>query len=445
MEMKEYNRWIFPSAEVCGMTILVWLMIWLSNGAFPMFHIPSYMRIIMMVCAVFFYMSKCKIQPTVKEKNMGIAVLFIGLQGITILFNGFYLDFDVNLILVILLGVLTSSVIDEKKFTDAFQQGIFWIVLISLIFYWLGLLTRFIDYIPNVLLQDTNSPSRYTFMGTFVLLNKGKWTYYRNFGIFTEPGQFQIYLNIGLFIELFVKKNTSIKMLITLCLGLATCQSTNGFLVAILLIFAYVLSNPKGESLAAKRVRHTVIFVVFLFFIIFILSAENNPLIVEIMEKLKELTTMNYSMTDSGTGLERRRAFDLALQMFLKNPITGIGYLGRLKFLSAYETGGNQIIMTASPINWFARFGIIYGLLANVGYIRFYSKYVPGGIPKIIVIFAILMLISGQAVNDDYITWFIILHSLCGHNAFINRKLESNELQLKAEGHTEDSILYFGK
>ena len=411
------------------MTILVWMMVWLSNGAFPMFHLPSYVRIALMICAVLSYMLIYGIRPTVKKRNLEIAFLFIGLQGVTILLYGLSFNFDVNLILVVLLAVLTSSTIDDKNFVEAFQRGIFWIALISSILHLGGFVVQYTNYIPNVLLQATNSAKSFTFMGTFVLINRGPWSYYRNCGIFTEPGQFQIYLNIGLFIELFVKKVPSVKTLVVLVLGLVTCQSTNGFLVTMLLAAAYILNCLKGQSVLARRTRYIISFTIIMLSITLWLDFDNNSIMTEILEKLNGLRISNYSMSDSGTGLERRRAFDLAFQMFLSNPITGIGYLGQQNFLSSITAGNNQIIMTVSPLNWFARFGIIYGMLANIGYIRFYSRYVKNIFPKIIIVFAVLMLISGQAVNVDYITWFIVFHGLCDRSMFNAKELKPIETQ----------------
>ena len=411
------------------MTILVWMMVWLSNGAFPMFHLPSYVRIALMICAVLSYMLIYGIRPTVKKRNLEIAFLFIGLQGVTILLYGLSFNFDVNLILVVLLAVLTSSTIDDKNFVEAFQRGIFWIALISSILHLGGFVVQYTNYIPNVLLQETNSAKSFTFMGTFVLINRGPWSYYRNCGIFTEPGQFQIYLNIGLFIELFVKKVPSVKTLVVLVLGLVTCQSTNGFLVTMLLAAAYILNCLKGQSVLARRTRYIISFTIIMLSITLWLDFDNNSIMTEILEKLNGLRISNYSMSDSGTGLERRRAFDLAFQMFLSNPITGIGYLGQQNFLSSITAGNNQIIMTVSPLNWFARFGIIYGMLANIGYIRFYSRYVKNIFPKIIIVFAVLMLISGQAVNVDYITWFIVFHGLCDRSMFNAKELKPIETQ----------------
>ena len=184
------------------------------------------------------------------------------------------------------------------------------------------------------------------------------------------------------------------------------------------MIGAYTINNKELNSVAAKRIRYGIVLYCIVFAIIVAtimlwFNIISNTVVIEIIDKLAGMRVSNYTMSDVGTGLERVRGFDLALKMFLSNPITGIGYLGRQKFMNALAAGSNQIILTVSPLNWFACFGIIYGLLANIGYVRFYSMHIKNIVVKVIIILAIVMLISGQAVNGDYITWFIIIHGLC--------------------------------
>ena len=117
-------------------------------------------------------------------------------------------------------------------------------------------------------------------------------------------------------------------------------------------------------------------------------------------------------MNDLGTGLERHRAFDLALEAYWQNPITGLGYKGMSDYIESIYSGSNLIILTFSPLNWFARFGTVYGILANFGYFRFFTSCVTKPIVKIAVCVAAIIMISGQAVNSDYLIWFMIMHGL---------------------------------
>ena len=393
------------------MTFLIWLMIWLSNGAFPKIHVSAYIRILMMVAFWAVYFVFCKMS-SIKRKNIEFAAVFIGLQLFTVLLNGISASFDFNLMLVVLIGAIMASIIDMNDFFVAYQRGLVWVASISVVLYFVGLFTNLFSFIPSALLQDTASSSRYTLLGTFLITFNSNWITYRNSCLFTEPGQFQIFINLGIFIELFIKDKPSLKMLVLLVVTLLTCQSTNGFFVAILLVLGYVLNFDLEESVKAKYIRYGISVTLFAAFIVLWMNFDSLNIVQEVLGKVSDFFVNDYTMNDLGTGLERHRAFDLALEAYWQNPITGLGYKGMSDDIESIYSGSNLIILTFSPLNWFARFGTVYGILANFGYFRFFTSCVTKPIVKIAVCVAAIIMISGQAVNSDYLIWFMIMHGL---------------------------------
>lgn len=127
-------------------------------------------------------------------------------------------------------------------------------------------------------------------------------------GLFFEPGVFQFYLNLFLYLCLFVYKKrwyTVVAMI-----GVLTTQSTMGMVISLLMITYYVFIEQKGKGFLL-RVRY-------LFFGVIILV----PLI------LVTQSNVNDKLTGDQRGSTWSRQYDLitGLKIVAENPFTGIGF-----------------------------------------------------------------------------------------------------------------------
>lgn len=395
------------------------MLVYLSNGAFAKIHIPAWVRVLAVIVISLFvvYYSQNR-QLKLKRKSVLLATMFIGLQIITILFYGMDLDADAFLLLSIVAALIFSTAVNEKEFLIGYRWVITVIAIGSIFFYILGFISPFyVDKIPDVLLQS-NWGGTYIFLWTFIVRNNSLYTYYRSLGIFTEPGQYQIFLSIGLIIEFFCVEKPNWKILAVLFAAIVTCNSTNGYIVAVLVLLAYLLNKEVKQTAMQRRMRSGVILVVCAA-VVWLVFSENefiDNLIQSNHYKLADLNT-TYSYTDTGSAQARRRAFDTALQIWLEHPFVGCGYTGMRAYTAAL--GGEDIIMTFSPLNWFARFGTLYGIIVNVLYCMSFGRRPNKLASKLVLCVALIAMISAQAVTSDIFIWVLIFY---GFENLINRK-----------------------
>lgn len=390
------------------MTVLVLFMIWISNGMFPKMHISGYFQVLLLLIVLFGYVIFNKGKVVVNKKYVPLYFAMIALQLITIVINGMYFSLDIFLMLSLTCGLLWCSNISKNEFIGGYRNAIMIIAVGSIIFYFAGLFTNIYNIIPQFCLNSTDFDNTYTIFGTFVAIARTSYTYYRNYGIFSEPGQFQIFLSIGLIFELFHYEDINWKRLLVYLISYITCDSTNGYITGALIVISYLFTTTLRKDIdrSEKILRRTLWCSCIGVIIVACITYNSNSFIMGVMEKIQGLSA-SYTYSSVGTGIERRRAFDVALKIFLKNPITGLGYRGIITYISNLSSG--KFIMTCSPLNWFARFGLIYGILANASYICMFLKK-KGVLSTITLITAIFAMISAQAVGSDFMTCIIMMY-----------------------------------
>lgn len=403
------------------MTVLMLLLIWLSNGMFPKLHMSGYIRIAMLVVAVVGYLAYHRRKVVLLRKYFELFFLLIALQIITIAINGFYPALDIFLMLSLGCTLLWCSNISKNEFVDGYRNAILIISVISVALYFVGMFTNIFRQIPGAFLNTANAENTYTILGTFVVKFRNTYTYYRNYGIFSEPGQFQIFLSMGLIFELFYYDDINWKRLFIYLITYATCDSTNGYITAALIVLAYLAQhNTKDSSHKEKMLKRGLTAGCIVVLIAAIFTYNSNSFLIGILDKLSGLSS-SYTYADVGTGLERRRAFDVAIDMFLQNPITGLGYAGMQNYkLSLSKT---NFIMTCSPLNWFARFGLIYGVVANICYIGGFVRR-ENGMCKVLLIAAIISMISAQAIGADIVANIMLFYGFSSVSQIAEQKKE---------------------
>lgn len=398
---KDSNRKLF---------FAIFMLVYLSNGMFARMNIPASIRVIMIILLAFFFNKSKGFKIRLNRNAIVLTLTLFVLQAITCLVNGIYIEQDVFLFFSILSALLFCGALSFEEFIKGYRKVIYWISLISTLIYGINILfPTWINSVPDFLLQKGSSEGTFTLLWTFVIKRLSAQTYNRNFGIFIEPGQFQIFLCIGFIIEFFFCKKIQWKRIIVLGAALVTCRSTNGILAIIPIIIAYLLDSSKFEGKKRKYRRITIGVLIVIFGVIIVITENEyiSSYVAEVVEKLQNMN-ISYSYEDVGTGLERRRSIDVAWKMFMANPIVGLGYKGWIIFKQ--ELTSSDFIMTFSPLNWFARFGLVYGLITNLFYMSSFTFAPRKMVSRILVAVALFIIISTQEVTSDPFIWVLIFY-----------------------------------
>lgn len=158
----------------------------------------------------------------------------------------------------------------------------------------------------------------------------------RNCGPFWEPGQFAVFLNIGLFLNIFLDNNNRVKNII-FALALISSFSAGGLAVTMIIILMYALIYTK------KWYHKIPVLIVSLFAIAFFVGSDY------LGQKIAS------EMSDKGNDSSRFRAFVIQAKMIADHPILGGA---KMSDYTQSKSLANGILLPF--VNWGIPFGLVY-------------------------------------------------------------------------------------
>lgn len=221
---------------------------------------------------------------------------------------------------------------------------------------------------------------------------------HRNFGMFWEPGAYQTFLNLALMFEIR-RGDTKVKKICIFIITILTTYSTTGYLG---LAINFVILLSKREKTNSIKLFIIAIFVLSLFagalawnmlFGETIYSCE-----LSVFSKLKQL--VNYRGGNASASV-RTRYYSVfgVLRAFLEKPILGFGYQGLIERMYPYTYGMN----TCTVVNWFATYGIIYGVIMLLGVFNL-SKRISDRLSVQLLVFGVFFIVTASEnyVNNPF-------------------------------------------
>lgn len=138
-------------------------------------------------------------------------------------------------------SILICILINPKTFIDKYNKIICFLGITSIIMYIIPFIfPNFTSFFPVV--QDY-AGSKFYNAGLYCYPIYIVKHYYRNQSIFWESGAFQAFLNIALFLELYVKKDKNKKYILIYIITILTTQSTTGYIILILLVITKIIQK----------------------------------------------------------------------------------------------------------------------------------------------------------------------------------------------------------
>ena len=187
----------------------------------------------------------------------------------------------------------------------------------------------------------------------------------RNTGMFWEPGAFQIFINIALLLET-LKPKPSTRNIAIFLVTVITTFSTTGY-IAVFLIFILILLNRSKELKNARKIFMWIA-PVLLGLYIFNSDFLNDTSSYSTFGKINSFIEAEEwkSQGSETSGSIRYYGFTKTLEAFFESPLIGLGGKGLEQHNLAYTYGMN----TCTFANWFGKYGIVYGLVMLIGFIR---------------------------------------------------------------------------
>lgn len=216
-------------------------------------------------------------------------------------------------------ALILTKAFSKEKFFEYLTDVIVLISIVSLIVFFAGMFQPALLERYGVPCQNAiGNPGRDYFLSVYVTRS------YRNYGVFWEPGAFQIFLNFGIIFELFCdkRKGKTIRI-IALLTALITTFSTTGYISLCLILMAFLI-----ESQNANRILPIICLIPVA---IFIFSNSESYYWDNIWNKFD-----NRENSGSSANIRLAAIYSPFIAMF-DNVVFGVGYRGLKDF--ATESG----------------------------------------------------------------------------------------------------------
>lgn len=367
-----------------SITIMVFIMIYVNSSYNVAIFDGVYIIGISLVAALFILFSQKRI---IVNRNL-ILVLLIMIVSIfvtSIITKDTMKDAAIMISAIFVSAIFIFS-IEFKQYCKIYNKLMFSIASFSLVVYVIAM------FYPDLIRLF---PSTY-FRQNFEVYNLGltfinlKSNLIRNMGIFWEPGAYQTYLVFALLIEIFNDQKTNRFAFSVFMISLITTWSTTGLINCLLIILIYIIHRNSEHKFKYFRITVGLFFLSIFFIIVY------SVLPYELQYAAVGKIT-NYLSSQSNNQISAHVRFTstlFPLRAFMRSPVVGVGYVG----LTESVLPAGHTMITNTPVNWFASYGVLFGTLSFLGISKFAKKLVNnfGFNTYLLVLIAIILSITTE-------------------------------------------------
>ena len=292
-----------------------------------------------------------------------LVALFLCVLSLTTMFIN--KDFNEEKYLYEIILIALAFIIITNIQIKCFLQMFFYVV--CLLSVWSLVVFVFKDYLVNIDFPLITNENEYTykFCGLSFLPIQ---TLSRNFGIFREPGVYQIYLNLAIIFGFSIKK-LNVANFLVLAFTVFTTKSTAGYILfAAICVFCLLLSCYRYEYKEYKKTFISFLLIAFsavlvgIFFDFYGLRKTISDVILKIVD------------FDNPSFISRFEAFFRNILIWLKRPFFGVGFSFLINHYDEVLIPG-MINISFHNTNTFLKIlslhGLIYFTFMLVGIYRF--------------------------------------------------------------------------
>lgn len=307
----------------------------------------------------------------------------------------------------IILCYLICNCFDFDSYIDKFEKCVFVVAVFSLIVYVLCFVA--FDFISLFPVISNSSGFPFYNLGLSVVPQNFLSSNYRNYGLFREPGVYQMYLAIALYIQLFIKTRPQIFRTIIYVAAVVTTLSTTGFVAILFLLAAFLFQRVRTET--GESPKHLKIKVVITIMIL--------ALAVFIYFDIFDISTrvFNKLLSDNSEQLDIARKASIVsnLIIWLNNPLFGAGEAALPSLFigtTLSHFGRYAVDNTNTLLFMFACYGFAFGALFMAGTIGFSSRIGRSRYGRYIFFILIVLLYIGQNLKSSLLPYTFVMYGM---------------------------------
>jgi hypothetical protein len=381
--------------------------LWFGTNANPVFITLKYVILLSALACIFVANLN-----SLSLKKVHVPAIICGLMCLLILTTGI-VNSDLRSgyyykCVILIMSYLIARQYRFEDFAVCFEKIIYFFAVVSVVFTAIASINRSLLSIFPTFVNSAGT----RFYNLIVYMVPVSTSLARNYGIFREPGIFQMFLMIGLLFHTYYSKEFKILKLIIYSLAVILTYSTTGYIALIVYMILYLVKGNEKISDNKKKLIAVILMIGGLAF----LALQTNLLSSEgiVFDKLGNMRRH--------TTIARFSSIFANIDMWLKKPLTGIGLtevelmfpqisFQRYGFASTHNT--NTLLCELST------FGIIYFLLFTNGYIKLIKKIGNNNIERMMVGLIVLILLFAEKLTFSPLIYILMFFGYFGKKELI--------------------------
>lgn len=299
---------------------------------------------------------------------------------------------------ILLISCVVVNFINLEDFARHYDKIMYLLALISVVCMIIASINLNAFSIFPVFYNSANA----TFYNAFIWYVPTTGRLMRNYGIFREPGVYQMFLIYALLINLNVLKKLNLLHLAVYVLALFFTYSTTGYVAFLFFVVLFLIRQQK-EVDKRKKYMLIVLFGIALFFV-----AKNTDLL------SMDGAVFNKFSNEKGNSTVARYASVFAnFRIWKSAPVFGAGLTNvdsMFPILSLNLFGKISNHNTNTIMCELATFGIIYATIFIVGYLRFAKRIAKNNFEFALIFAMFLILSCGERLSYSPITYILMFY-----------------------------------
>ena len=380
-----------------------------QNNQYIYFH---YLMLSLMATGELLYILLKQIK--LSRQRLIVVLSFICLSLISGLINQ---DFNIKYIyemFLICFACMYVSIVPFDRFADDFIKVMLFLGICSLGIYLISIFGRsMLQRLP--IIRNTAGVRFYNAWISLVPVDENYISIYRNYGVFREPGVFQIFLNLALMLLFFQNSHINFRLwqMCVLVITILSTISTAGYIVMAILLIMYL-----GTSRQPKEKQLILISIVSAVMVMMIYVDSGQVLFSKIGNK------------DNVSWISRISAITANLSIAAEHPFWGAGWDNiKAEFAKTVSNqyGVNEYHNTNTFFKILAVHGVPFFFLCVSGMWRFMKAINLGRIISVVLFGTIFLCLSNEDMTFNVVTWIMVLYGW-GNWRRLSRKYECESI-----------------
>jgi hypothetical protein len=388
---------------------LVGILIYYNNETFPSIYFNGPIDTIFysfLIITGFFFFDVLVKNEKINSKSTFLMIVLLNLIFITMLLNQDFSGGFIKIIMGIIIGYMLSHLISIEEFAASYVRVMLILAVYSLV---VTYIIRPLTFsLPSTIAPIIVNMAGISFIDMKFAVVLNDINYFRNFGIFREPGVYQIFLNFALIFELFFKKTkVNVISVMVFCIAIISTFSTPGYIAALLIIFSFFLigNNSSFDMDIKKNKKIIAIFVLIILFFGSVLFLYNNifsNMLVGTVDKL---------LYKESSYQGRMVAIFANLLVWIESPFFGHGIIELIGQTLEYMQN-NYVFSTSHNTSTIGAMLVVFGLIFTAIFIfclyKLLNKPKFGNLICAISFIAIMISINSQLLIYNELLYTIV-------------------------------------